>query len=290
MAYSKSTHRTSLGDVRRLGHALQRVLELVDATRSSHLNDGVWYAAESPAALDATFSNAESHIEELLGAVNIRLSGALDLADHISVASSDATGLKPVSAYAPIICARSTLEMCATASWLVEPNLRASLRIGRILTLSRDEQTNRGKLPDTDPSGALIEIADAAEQFGLRQVGRRNWGYGEEFPTLTKRISNLMANSWVYSLLSAAAHGESPALIEFGYVDSGQQDGTGVLLQKAPPAYVLAFATHQSLIAVAKSTWLDFAYRGWETQILRTETERLLDEAGFESTSIPWDS
>lgn len=280
---------STVGDVGRIAAALNQLLELVDALRKRHHEDAAWYMSASPAALDATEPHVGEHIRDLLAAVNIRFAGALDLAEAISTAASAAAALQPVSAYTPIIASRSAVEMCATIAWLEEPDVSANLRAGRLLRLAWEEQSNLEKMPDGNSTEEKASIAASAQQLGLqRGAGRREWGYGSPYPSLTARVSKLMGNNWVYSLMSAVSHGEAPALVQFGYSTSNESDGTGVLLEKAPPAYVLAFATHQAYVAVGKSTARDFAYRGWDVAEIASSAAEFLERAGYDPAVLSW--
>jgi hypothetical protein len=210
----------TLSDLQRFGGALEAIVHLADGFRNKELLDGEsrWYRHGAPAAADSAVGGLEGDIRDLLGYANVRMAGALELAEFAATVTVRAARGEASHIYAPIVAARAAIEMCAVVSWLVEPEVSALERVARAYTLARSERRGLERYQDGANPDRLDELDQRAAALGLRKVGKGvRRGYLAEMPSLSELVGRLTAESWVYSLLSSVSHGETAGLLYFGY-------------------------------------------------------------------------
>jgi hypothetical protein len=261
----------TLGDVKRVTEGLGHLLGVLDAIRTGHHTDEHAFADSSIGSTDVERGVGVDQIEDLLGHVNMRMVAAIDHADHLATLGAQAASGRPTPTYAPVSVSRSTIELAAEAAWLVEEGVDPVMRVGRSLSVQWYEASSAESVSVAVDPKAYREIRAEAVSLGLPEKGKNaRVTFGEPRPGRRKLVDRLVGAPW-YSVLSAAAHGETWALIEFGYAIAsvtGEDESWGLTMKKEPPAWGMWMALSLALRGIGRAGWDEARYRGWDTDVL----------------------
>lgn len=153
-------------------------------------------------------------------------------ASHLHAAGSV---LKSGSWVATPVLARSTIEVCLQAWWLLDPAIEASARIQRgmaqrVLSLMNEHKTfSTDHVVYASPE-TPEEIFDSAEAQGFKQVLKdgKFAGFGKAVPPITHLAATLfkqgsVRGDYLYRRFSAIAHGSPHGAVRSIYL---QPDGS----------------------------------------------------------------
>jgi hypothetical protein len=278
----------TLGDLKRSVQAFRPLLDRLDRVHAEHVQDGSPYAAESPASSDVAALPAPSEVDDLLSAAMVRLAAARNLTDAVFRQSESAYSGRSTSTYAHASLARSVIEASADANWLIEAGVKPAARVGRALTIAAYEIERQKAIGAADLDQALAEVRAAAAALDLPEKGegfRR--GFGSKAPTrdtLTKKL--LGTDGIAYSALSAVAHGEAWALLFFGF-DLADATAGGVV-KMAPPVRRTSLSVLSTVRALARASWADSRYRGWDVAEVIAALEDSYGAAGIANDLRFW--
>ncbi|MDA0270939.1 MAG: hypothetical protein O2919_07885 [Chloroflexi bacterium] len=274
--------RISLGDVRRVAAGVRSLLTRCDEIRTGHHGDSGLFAADSPAAADATATSTDL-VNDALSLVNIRMAAAFDHIDALLRFADSAVAIEPTPTYAPYSIARSTLEILSVAYWLVEADVEPKLRGGRQLSVARYEIRSQQNLDAADLDDELKAVAGEAKALGLEKLGRDfAVGYGAAIPPRSTMVCALTGEKSTYALLSAASHGETWALVSLGYESTASDSTDGLhVLQKGRSPAGLRDALIVTMHALARCAIAEVRYRGWNEGEMVAVLGKAYDEAGL---------
>jgi|GEM_PF-5216136 len=264
----------TLRDVAEVAAELRRSLDAVNARWSEQAVSGrELFVSPSPAARDAVLPGYRQLIRDTLGYVNLVHAAALDHCDQLCLWGTAAGNGESTPVWAPWSVARSLVELCSVAAWLTEARVSPFLRVSRTLTLHHSEALSREQLTGESVDDEIGEIAETARRLHISPViqRRRGWvGYEQGMPSRSSLVRRLLQGDdetrfdRMYSMLSAASHGETWAIYTLGYKEGPRDRATGVVLtEKSPPAFWLWTALSLSLIALERATVSAERYRGW---------------------------
>lgn len=189
---------------------------------------------------------------------------------------------EPIEPIACWICVRSMLESCALASWLLDPGINATERVGRVFALrfeGLEQQLKFGRVAGV--SNSELEAAekriDDVEQIAInldypRVVNSRDKriGIGQKMPSATEVIRVMLDEEAMYRLLSAVAHGHFWAIRELSYKPMTDHPGGlhvgGVpvsAFEKTPNIKGMAYLGLGAAKALARPLWHQCSYFGW---------------------------
>lgn len=204
---------------------------------------------------------------------------------------------EPVITYAPWSICRVILESTATAMWLLEMDISVEERISRSMSLRlEDIEEQRKIIQDATKNKPqrkeeLIQVLDyinrqkerilaAAEERGV--IAKTNSkeqviGFGKGMPGKTSLVESQFGDSVEYRLLSAAAHGQSWAIILLGSNIRQPQNKVGL-----EPDPMLARALYPIISAIpwyVSAVWRFFALHGWDLAALASTLDSQYDLA-----------
>lgn len=228
------------------------------------------FVRPSIAASDAALNGYRELTNDVLAFANLQIAAALDHADMLAKWGSAAAAGEPTPVWAPWSVARSLVELCAAARWLAETPLPTRTRAGRMLSISKRDSLSMIRIGQ-DESAKLAGAEDSAKRLGLRSIQNKRGtflGFGEATPTFSAQVKALLSDLEkleVYSLLSAASHGEPWAIYVLGYeaVEPDPAAEGGRLAVKKPPAFWIWSALTLSVIALTNGARAVSMYRGW---------------------------
>jgi len=236
----------------------------------------------------ATFQRPESLVTAWSIATLLIESGG----EHVTAFVKTIT--EPVEPIAAWTCVRSMLESCALASWLLDPGIDATARVGRVFALrfeGLEQQLKFGRVAGVSDSEleATKKRIDDAEQVALNEGypvvvnsrGKRI-GIGQQMPSATEVIHLMLGEEPKYRLLSAVAHGHSWAILQLGFKRVTDHP-RGVRIGGVPVSGFekTAYIEGMSLLgllaarALARPVWHQCSYFGWNKAQLKV----LLDSA-----------
>jgi hypothetical protein len=251
----------------------------------------------------ATFPKPESLITTWSIATLLIESGG----EHVTAFVKTIT--EPMEPIACWTCVRSTLESCALASWLLDPDIDAHARVGRTFALryeGLDQQLKLGPVAGRSESELKKQRdhIDKVEQHALnlgytRMVdskGKRT-GIGQRMPSATEVIKSMLDEEAMYRLLSAVAHGHQWAILGLGFEPTTDQAGGqhigGVNVsnfQKTANLNGLAYLGMSAAKAFTRPLWNQCHYAGWDEARLTGILEGTFDKLQAKPTVRFWKS
>ena len=273
-----------------------------DEIRNFHADHGNDLAPGSPALNEkATSPHPESLITAWsMATMLIELGG-----QHVTAFVKTIT--VPVELIACLTCVRSMLEPCSLASWLLEPNINAHTRVGRVFAIRYEGMEQQLKYVQAAGGSnndlqKIRDRIDKVEQDALNlsynQVVNRKGkriGIGEEMPSATDVIRLMLDEESRYRLLSAVTHGHGWAIRGLGFspVPRGDRrpDVGGVpvtMFEKTLDVEKLAVFGLTVAKAFAKSVWYKCNYAGWDKEQLIGVLESTFDELPVQSSGRFW--
>lgn len=259
----------TLGDIRAVATRLRANADRIDQVWASHNNDSRMFSTRSSAASDASHQDYRQLVDDILSYSNLQVVGALDHADQLARWGEGAASGDPTPVWAPWSVARSLVELCAASHWLTAVPLSTHARAGRMLTISKRDALSMIRLR-YDESARVEETEATARRLQLREITDRRGrflGFGEAMPSITEQVEAVLPgleDLRVYSMLSAASHGEPWAISLLGYEAEAQRDdGNTYVAAKRPSAFWLWSALTVSTIALLRASSDAAYYRGW---------------------------
>lgn len=260
----------TLADIGAVAATLRELTDDVNAMLNAHHGDAELFVRPSMAASDVALNGYRELINDVLAFANLQVAAALDHADMLAKWGSAAAAGEPTPVWAPWSVARSLVELCAAARWLAETPLPTRTRVGRMLSISKRDALSMIRIGQ-DESAKLADAEDCAARLGLRSVENKRGtflGFGEATPTFSAQVKALLSDIRkleVYSLLSAASHGEPWAIYALGYeaVEPEPAVAGGRLAIKKPPAFWIWSALTLSVLALTSGARAVSIYRGW---------------------------
>jgi len=224
-------------------------------------------------------------------------------ADHLSAISKVLT--PPIDGLAYATIARSMLESCALASWLVDPSIAIEKRIKRYLAVRFNGlveflKYSEAKNNPTDQSEFIVakqeQLATVAQSFGC-QITRDKKGVikaiGVPQYSATSVIGDELGEALEYRNLSAVAHGHSWAIHKLCYqrVDEleiaiGGNEAIAIIKTfNAMHAHNIAATAFTSM---SKPLWNMSLYSGWDQRNLKEIIERAANSLGVKQECRFW--
>ena len=266
---------------------------------------GKEFSAGSPAACELSASrDPHMPVDALTMATALIGSGS----EHVLAYSRAIT--EPILTTACWSCARSVLEPCAFALWLLNPQIDPHTRGGRVYALRYKNMEEGLKYiravsgTDTDiqkQKSRIREVEREAFNYGYlpltarSRAGKRKGkriGIGQVMPSATEVIKQMLDEEGTYRVLSAAAHARSWAIRVLGKRETGHRrkiENTQVVIFEAhtKPETIAAFSV-ASAKALAKSLWEQHCYAGWEKKHLIEVFEQTYNRLGIKEIRRFW--
>ena len=195
--------------------------------------------------------------------------------------------------YSPWACARAVLESCSVSSWLFDPDVGYPERVARSLNLRLRDLTgqiryvkNESEMPEEVRLYAerrIEHLRNAAKLLGIAEKLARNGkfiGFSEGVPSHTEIIGAFdmkrPAPSLGYSLLSAAAHGESWAVRSLGSetIFGGSQ---AISVGSLRPEYAMLLIIH-AVQDLSYPAWEMSVLFGWDLRVVESILNKAFDQ------------
>jgi hypothetical protein len=247
----------------------------------------------SPANLDVQHAGPGPVQTVVSQAMQFQTQGA----DHLAALVRALTS--PVMTMAPWTLARGTLESCATLLWLLDTSSTTDVRLGKSLSLRRDDLAEQVKYfrmkGHSDQSGAetLAKRAETrsasleatAKARNIQVIYDKNGavrGFGEALPSIIE-LTELCGMELDYRVYSGVAHGKPWASLPIGY----QVVSKNIVTQNLDPLHAM------TLLAASLDLWLRcagrlFAYQGWDMTACAPDCDPLMDAASLRDAIRPW--
>lgn len=264
----------TLADVAEAATYLRRLLEVIDRLWAQHAVAGEeLFTSRSPAAREAALTGYRQPVRDTLGYVDLLVAAALDHGDALCTWGAEAAEGEPTPVWAPWSVARSLVEVCAVSAWLTEANIPPRTRLSRMLTLHRSEALSRERLDEESRAEEIVAIEADVARFHIPTVRDRRgrWlGYEAAMPSRSELVRVVLhvgeepTFNRLYSMLSAASHGETWAIFNLGYTAGERDAATGIVMTaKRPSAFWLWAALGLAALALQHSPRSAAVYRGW---------------------------
>ena len=273
-----------------------------DETRSFHADHGDDPVPGSPAVREQVGSQRP---ELLVTAWCMALQLIESASDHAAAFVKTIT--PPIQPIACWTCARSMLETCSLASWLLDPHVSAHTRVKRGFAIRYKEieqylkyvRTIDGRDEDLQRiKKRIVDVERDACELGYPPVTnkmRKRIGIGQVMPTVTTVIKCILDEEGMYRLSSAVIHGQSWATRTLGSrrVPEGDSKPTigGVPVarfQKDVDIDKLAPLGLTVAKAFAKPVWDNCNYVGWDKERLIVVLDSTYDKLGLKSSERFW--
>lgn len=216
---------------------------------------------------------------------------------------------EPIAPIAGWCCIRSTLESCALAAWILDPNINYKQRIKRVLAFRFEGMNQQLKFAHAVPSyhefarsidNEILETEESAVDMGFSKVkdkhGKRI-GIGQIMPSATELIDNTLSEAAAYRILSSVSHGHTWAITRLCYI-SESKEGSQSAIGGIPVNYVRKAIHVDRTIwlgfigarALSRVVWYEFTLRGRAKQELKGLLERTFDHLRAPADSRFWRS
>jgi len=156
-----------------------------------------------------------------------------------------------------------------------------------------EEQLKWARSIGEDPSKAAVlldEMAGVAQSLGypdLRDSRGKRDGAGMRMPTVTELIRDTLNEEAQYRLLSAVAHGHHWATQKLSFARDTSQDSTSAItgeslkgMTKEVNLMGMGMLAFESALALARVTWYQALYLGWDRNALSALLDSHFDELG----------
>ncbi|MCZ0937946.1 MAG: hypothetical protein OXJ55_04885 [Caldilineaceae bacterium] len=199
----------------------------------------------------------------------------------------------------PIACCgtvRSLLESCALASWMIDPDIDRTERVGRVLAYGKEGLCQQLAYAQASAASqaSINLLKDRIRQLNTRgsqlrssSAKGRNKGHRNgpvKMPDATRAVAAILDEEVAYRILSAVVHGHSWAIQEVGFderaVPSGHLASSRIFpvrMQKAVKVEALAWLGLTAARALCRPIWYVFNYEGWDTAALQQVFEDSFD-------------
>ena len=214
------------------------------------------------------------------------------------------TVTEPVETVAPYTCVRSLLEAAALSCWLLDPDVDAQTRVGRSIALryqGMEQQLKWARSAGEDPQKASVlldNIAKVATSLGYppqsTSHGKRI-GAGTPMPAVTELIRDMLGEEPLYRLLSAVAHGHHWAIQKLSFARDPRQDTLSPIsgeqlrgVTKEPNLMAMGMLAFESALALARVTWYQALYLGWDRNAVVAVLDSHFHEFGAQQAVRFW--
>jgi hypothetical protein len=239
----------------------------------------------------ATFARPGSLVTAWSAAFQLIESGG----EHLTAFVKTVT--EPMEPIACWTCVRSMLESCAIAAWLLDPDIDARTRVGRIFALRYEGLEQNLKFSRVAGLGEahLRRLSDRIDEVERDAIGLgyprvensrgRRIGIGQQMPSATEVIRLELDEEVNYRLLSAVAHGHQWAITQLGFRPVADRPGEALL--GGEQVHLIEKAAHPTGIpllglcaakALARPLWSQCRYFGGDLARLTGLFERVFDE------------
>ena len=235
-------------------------------------------------------------------------------AQQVFISSDHMSGLRRVLMSSPTVlscvpwtCGRAVLESCSTGAWLFDIDIDSKERItrsmnlrledqNRIMNLARNDQEHFPELSN-HKDDRLIEKAKTrimylrgqAKELGLDEKKNKRGkfiGFGSGLPTISNRIASIFNAKWEYTMLSAAAHGNSYTF--FGLSTQREQTKDGPILKPYLKPYHALYLISRVVEWSASTAWTQFSLFGWDLNKLQAIMENEYNRIGINKEMRFW--
>lgn len=228
------------------------------------------------------------------------------------------TLIEPVPVLAGGTCVRALLESCAFALWILDPEIDATAREQRLVTLRYDhlveypryhESLRREAVVPNEILEAITEqqpafdaklksIEDYAAKIGLepqRNKQGKVTAVSKFNTSATAIIRETLHEEALYRLLSAIVHGSHWALLESGFqriTEPGDETPPDMMPRTRFESHARIDLTAKlgttAVMAMAKGIWQIQKYNGWPLDELAQLLERVFDELDIKLSYRFW--
>lgn len=198
--------------------------------------------------------------------------------EHLSVFAKIL--VQPIEITAAWTCIRSMLESSALAAWLLDPGIDAHARARRVFALRYEGMEQYKKLgramkaPEAEiaaQEARIDAVENDAKALGFARVEnskKKRIGIGEQMPTATDLIRDVLGEEKMYRMLSGVAHGHHWASRQLCYVESTENDeqigGTfAKAFKKAISVDKVALLNFCGVRSFIRALWNECRYFGW---------------------------
>lgn len=216
-----------------------------------------------------------------------------------NLAALDFVSLSEKFAIAPWILGRAVLESCATALWLLDPDLDATERVGRSLGVRYEALRSQTKLANAGTSSAnqqkardrVDAVARRAKQLGYT-VRRSDRGQvtrvASPKPHFTDLVQDMLGNSEIYRILSGFVHSDYTVLLQLATTVVRAEESGEYRMLKAHPLAPTMVA--HSAASYARAAWALALQYGGNTPELILALEKQFDTLGLstDNEKRPW--
>ena len=203
---------------------------------------------------------------------------------------------EPIAPIAGWCCIRATLESCALAAWILDPNINYKQRIERVFAFRFEGMNQQLKFAHAVPSyreyvrrieKEISQIEETAVDMGFAKVEDRHGkriGIAQIMPSATELIDNTLNEAAAYRILSSVSHGHTWAITRLCYV-SDSKEGSQLAIGGIPVNYIkkdihvdrTAWLGFIGAKALSRVVWYEFTLRGRSKQELTGLLERTFD-------------
>ena len=210
----------------------------------------------------------------------------------------------------PIACwtsARSMLEPCSLASWLLDQNIDTHTRVGRVFAMRYEGIEQHLKYSSvTGASDELLQgskkrlddIERHALSLGYPRIVNKNGkriGIGQKMPSATEVIHDMLDEEKLYRLLSAVTHGHDWAIRELAFrplLEGNLSPNTAKVgvskFEKRVDVNKLALLGLTVAKAFARPVWDQCNYAGWDIERLIGVFDSTFDKLGLRLSKRFW--
>lgn len=220
------------------------------------------------------------------------------------------TVTEPVQTVAPWTCVRALLEASALSCWLLDPKIDVRTRIQRSFAfryegLSQQVKFGRARRANADIAKVLARIDNVervALGLGFSKVenpkGERI-GIGQQMPSTTEIIRDMLGEEANYRLLSAAAHAHHWALQQLSFRSVDEQGANsesvgdnvaGRFFEKNIEPLAVTFLCALAGKYFAKPIKHKSGLFGWDTRPLEDILDIAFGQMGIPKESKLWHS
>ncbi len=253
-------------------------------------NQDRWRAGSQAEEESATFPDAEAVLTAYAqAALAITVVG-----DNMSAIERALT--EPVMTVAPWVLARAVLESASVAAWLLEPNINATTRVSRSMSLRlkhlRDQLTyarsalERRPVAQEDFKVAIPKVEDRINGLSVEAQKRgiipkldkkgKLIGFPDAVPAFTD-LADALGEGDTYRLLSGLAHGRSWAILPLAMRNAGVVAGVPIVEQDLSAASAIFI---MSAVAewFSKPVWNYVLLNGWDLSRMKGVLEKAYDQ------------
>lgn len=250
--------KRTLAEVREVATRLRERMVDIDHVWQGHIGDSKRFSPSSIAASEANLSGYDEVVTDVLSFVDLLISAALDHANELVKWGEGAARSESTPVWSPWSVARSLVEVCAVIQWLVEVPLSQAERIARMLAISIRDSKTMTRIGQ-DETARIADAKAVADRLHLKIPAVKG-----HTALVTDLLSDLEKLN-VYSMLSAASHGEPWAISAMGYEGEDDDRGDGThLRRKKPSAFWLWSALAVATISLTTASTNARLYRGWK--------------------------